>query len=163
MRRTGSLLAALTLLVGAVPASAAGQAPSGAVKAAFLLKLGAFATHGGEPLSRSVCTLGRDEVTDSLSFLKRSPGDPEVRRLDTAAAAGGCSLLYTTQDLRARSVEALRDIPVLTVGDGEDSGAVVSFVVREQRVRFVIDLAEARRRGIELSSKLLSLAINIRP
>jgi hypothetical protein len=53
--------------------------------------------------------------------------------------------------------------PILTVADrsGGIRGGVVDFVMREGKVRFVIDRAMARRQQVELSSKLLETALAV--
>jgi hypothetical protein len=40
---------------------------------------------------------------------------------------------------------------------------IVNFVIVDDRVRFEIDDAEAARRGLRISSKLLSLAVSVKP
>jgi hypothetical protein len=54
---------------------------------------------------------------------------------------------------------------VLTVTDeslGRETGGVITFAVRDNRVRFRIDTAAAAQNGLTVSSKLLSLALNVR-
>jgi len=56
--------------------------------------------------------------------------------------------------------------PVLTVTDSIDAldaKGMINFVVADNRVRFEIDDAAARRSGLVISSKLLSLALSVRP
>jgi hypothetical protein len=54
---------------------------------------------------------------------------------------------------------------VLTVTDAAPSGVhgIVNFVLLDDRVRFEIDLGQAARNGIAISSKLLSLAVTVQP
>jgi hypothetical protein len=40
---------------------------------------------------------------------------------------------------------------------------MINFIVADNRVRFEIDEAAARRNGLQISSKLLSLAASVRP
>jgi len=49
----------------------------------------------------------------------------------------------------------------LTVGETESflqEGGIINFAIRSSRVRFDIDLDAAHRAGIQISSKVLSLA-----
>ena len=56
--------------------------------------------------------------------------------------------------------------PVLTVTDAaDDAGAkgMINFVIAAGRVRFEIDDVAARAGGLVISSKLLSLAVSVKP
>lgn len=60
---------------------------------------------------------------------------------------------------------AVRDLPLLTVGEAEpfaQAGGIINFVKKENKVRFEVDLAAARRARLEISSKLLNLADVVR-
>jgi hypothetical protein len=76
----------------------------------------------------------------------------------------GCLMLFAGGS-RAQSVpEELHSVqgePVLTVADRAPagSGAIIQFVVADNRVRFNIDTAAASANRIGISSKLLSLAV----
>jgi hypothetical protein len=54
---------------------------------------------------------------------------------------------------------------VLTVVDSTvpDRGGIMQFVVKHGRVRFDIDTAAAARNHLTISSKLLNLALVVRP
>jgi hypothetical protein len=43
----------------------------------------------------------------------------------------------------------------------ERSGAVITFVLDQNRVRFVIDIKAAEKAGLTICSKLLSLALEV--
>lgn len=56
--------------------------------------------------------------------------------------------------------------PVLVVTEAESAlskGSVINFIVAEGRVRFEISAAGAEQRGLKLSSRLLTVAHNLRP
>ena len=60
----------------------------------------------------------------------------------------------------------MRGSDVLTVTDGQaDSGdvGIINFVVRDSRVRFDIDDAAAASAGLTISSRLLNLALHVKP
>lgn len=65
--------------------------------------------------------------------------------------------------LSALSREHRRD-PVLVVSDGEgalEHGSVINFLVMDGNVRFEVSLPAAERRGLKLSSRLLSVALRV--
>ncbi len=62
-------------------------------------------------------------------------------------------------------LDTVRGLPVLTVtshAPASEAG-IVNFVVVEGRVRFEIDDDAAAQNGLAISSKLLSLALRVRP
>jgi hypothetical protein len=91
-----------------------------------------------------------------------------VRRLGRGEKAAGCHILYlggSKSEVIADGLAGVRGAPVLTVTDGPAAGdahGVIHFVVRNRNVRFEIDDAEAARNGLNISSKLLSLALSVK-
>ncbi len=61
----------------------------------------------------------------------------------------------------------MKGAPILTVTDssmrGPGSKGVIDFVIKDNRVRFDIDDQAAAKNGLNISSKLLSLAVAVRP
>lgn len=58
-------------------------------------------------------------------------------------------------------VEALRDLPILTVGETDsflESGGIINFVKEKEKVRFEINNTAARKVKLTIRSKLLRLA-----
>jgi hypothetical protein len=58
-------------------------------------------------------------------------------------------------------INTVKDAPILTVGElpgFAPHGGIIGFVMEEGRVRFEINPKAAKRAGLTLSSKLLSLA-----
>lgn len=81
-----------------------------------------------------------------------------------------CQLLFIAASERGRIAEImaeLGDAPVLTVGELPDfatrRGGAVNFFFQQNKLRFEINVAEAQRRGLKLSSQLLSLAKIVGP
>ena len=56
----------------------------------------------------------------------------------------------------------MRGSPILTVADNAASGAIIRFVVQDNRVRFNVDAAAAAANRVTISSKLLGLALTVR-
>jgi hypothetical protein len=167
-------LAAL-LIVAAGHARA--DAPVDAVEAAYLAKFAPFVDWPASafPTATSalrLCILGEDPFGAALDQAVRgqqvATHPVEVRRLASAEGVGGCHILYV-RSARAADLSAalaqLKGQPVLVVTDGASppAGGDIRFVVRDGRVRFVIDTAAAEAAGVHISSKLLSLAVEPGP
>ena len=166
---------ALTAAPMAMPAPAFAQASDTAVKAAFLPRFARYVTWpaGAWPSGRDpvvLCVIGADPFGSALD---RAAGNQSidgkkvvVRRIGSAAAAAGCNIAFvqggrgqSTTDLLA----ALADRPILTVTDGANSAqrGMIHFTIAGGRVRFYIDQSKALRRGLNVSSRLLALAIGV--
>jgi regulator of protease activity HflC (stomatin/prohibitin superfamily) len=92
-----------------------------------------------------------------------------VRRFAAIAGNPGCHILFAAgseAQPSAATLAQVRDAPVLTVTDLPADSAVkgiINFVIRDNHVRFEIDQRQAAAHQIEISSKLLSLAVSTRP
>jgi hypothetical protein len=158
------LLISLTLVLG-VGGPVHAQPMESAVKAAFLTKFPAFVQGlpDGGPLE--VCIVGPDAFGASIE--RSAATRVAVRRLPAVTAASGCHVLYVTGSARQSTRDALAAVagaPVLTVTDS-DAGAtrgMIHFVVAGERVRFHVDAVQAERSRLQLSSKILALALSVR-
>jgi hypothetical protein len=169
-------LAALALAVVALagPARAGGGSLEAAIKATYLYKFTPFVDwpEGGATASGPfvLCIVGADPFGSLLDRVVagQSVGARPivVRRLDTTQHAAGCQIMYlggSPAQSVAEAAKAVRGAPVLTVAEGQSTGAIVGFVVRDQRVRFVIDIHAAAENNLKISSKLLSLSLDVQP
>jgi len=145
-----------------------------AVEAAYLYKFGDFiewpASAFASPSSAvNLCVAGSDPFgagLDAAAAGQHSGGRPiVVRHLAAVAHGADCQILFVggtdPRDV-AQVLDAVRGAGVLTVTDAAGSGgtpSIIRFVVRDDRVRFVIDGRAAALNGIVVSSKLLSLAL----
>jgi hypothetical protein len=146
------------------------------LKAAFLYNFAKFvewptpAAGSRSPLV--IVVFGRDPMGPALDqavWGKTLNGRPfVVRHTNRVREVLPCHVLFVGADEVRRVREALQSVEgtgVLTMGESEDfleSGGTVRFVVENNKVRFVINLEAARRSGVRISSKLLSLAQVIR-
>ncbi|WP_310539485.1 YfiR family protein [Phenylobacterium sp.] len=168
------LIAAVFCLapIGAVRAADSLEAP---VKATYLYKFVPFvewpaAAFTSPTQAVVLCVLVGDPfgaVLDQAVRGQKVGARPiSVRRLARAERAVGCHVLYLSAPRAPAAIEALHSAhgaPVLTVTDqANGAGAIVNFVLRENRVRFTIDPRAATQSGLTISSKLLSLALNAR-
>lgn len=170
----GAIVLALAILAGSAPARAASlEFP---VKAAFLYKFAPFVewpatAFPSQDSAITLCIVGYDpfgQAIDQAVQGQHLGAHPiVVRRLESVSAGSGCSIAYLGGS-RAQSVEdglaAVRGTPVLTVTDqamGSARGAI-HFVVKDNRVRFIIDDEAAAKNGMNISSKLMRLALSVR-
>jgi hypothetical protein len=166
------LLLVLALVVSSEPALEAQQVrPTEAqLKAAFLFNFGKYVTWPAIPgQSFSICVLGRDPfgpTLDSIVAGETLGGKPaSVRRIRGAQEASSCQIVFisSSEDIHLQSTLAAlgRSGSALTVSDMPDfvqRGGMIQFVDEGNRVRFMVNLAVARRAGLVLSSELLKVA-----
>ena len=147
-----------------------------AVKAAYLTKFGIYVewpgTAFGAPDSPiNLCIVGDDPFGTALdqAAANQRVGSRAVmiRRMKVVTRESGCHMLYIGNSDPAsmqQTIEALRGSAVLTVTDtrGAETGSIINFVVKDNRVRFDVDEEAAVQNGLALSSKLLSLALNVK-
>jgi hypothetical protein len=78
---------------------------------------------------------------------------------------GECQLLYIGQTMDPGTRQTLAKLagsPVLTVGEGSQSQAMIQMNVENKRLSFDVDLVQSRRANLTISSKLLRLAKTVR-
>jgi hypothetical protein len=168
------LSAGVMLLVALVPAGAHAESVEYAVKAAYLYKFGIYVewpagAYASPVAPLNLCIVGDDPfgatLDNAVSGQRIDKHPIAVRRLKAVDRNAGCHILYLGFD-DAQHIEqalaALRGQPVLTVGDGHDGG-IITFVISDNRVRFNIDEEAAAQSGLVISSKLLSLALHVKP
>jgi hypothetical protein len=87
-----------------------------------------------------------------------------LRKVDNAAAAAGCHVLYIeTASPLLRLAQASAG-PVLTVSDGTGfthAGGTIELFTQQNKLRFIVNLANAKRAGLRISSNLLQLAASV--
>lgn len=148
--------------------------PEAQVKAAYLFKLAAFVRWPGPaPDAFRICVAGRADIAGSLTALtkgQRVDGkNIAIIQLAPAQAqdASGCQVLFVGRGAEtARTMlKASAGNPVLTVTDrnGGTRGGVIEFMVAGGKVRLSIDRSEASAHKLELSSKLMDVAAEVRP
>jgi hypothetical protein len=142
------------------------------VKAAFLPRFARYVTwppaampKGGDPFV--LCVIGSDPFGALLDQTVASQAVDGrrivVRRLNSAGDAGDCQIAFVA-DNRLGELNDMAGKPVLTVTDGPTGGprGIIQFAVVGGRVRFFIDQASAQQRRLNISSRLLALALGVR-
>ena len=147
------------------------------VKAAFLYKFisyiewpdGAF-PRADTPIT--IAVMGDDQFADELTKLvsgRSVEGRPLVvrKQKDDDLPADTHILFITRAETTARlraTGKLSRPILIVTESEGALSqGSAINFLVTGGRVRFEVSLEAAERRGLRLSSRLLTVAQNVRP
>ena len=170
------VLSAAGIIISQVPAIAQTAKPTEYdVEAAYLCQFPKFA-HWPAPDSRTgktfqICVIGQNpfgHVLEDDAKGEQIQGLPlEVKAVATVREAGDCRILFIGSSATgevASVLAAVRGAPVLTVSDMPDftsRGGVIQFVLIDSRVRFRINLGNAERAGIMLSSQLLRVAVSI--
>ena len=149
-----------------------------AIKVAFLYKFLSYvewppaALRGGaSPIVLGV--LGDDAIAAELraSVARKRIGQHpiEVRTVDESAALDGVHLLFVGSDesdaLVRLAPEAHRR-SVLLVTDFDhalEDGSVINLVIVDNRVRFEVSLEAAERSNLKISSRMLAVAMWVRP
>jgi len=175
--RLRTVLSALALLIGLTSEAAAQQpALESAVKATFLHRFGAFAewppTAFAAPNAPVViCVSGAPAFA---AVVERATGSEliggrqvSVRALGSVSRNSGCHILYvagTSGQSVADALRVVRGEPVLTVTDANNGATrgAVHFVLASDRVRFHIDRGAAEGNHVNLSSRLLDIALSVR-
>ncbi len=142
------------------------------VKAAFVYNFAKFVEWPLEAFtdpsdSLSICVLGDRPFAQRLRLLVKDqsigPRSLAVREV-TSVTVSHCQILFISDSewKRARSsLKQLADAPVLTVGESDkfvESGGVINFKLKDDRIRIEIATVAAVRAKLRISAKLLSLA-----
>lgn len=181
-RRASAYACAMAPLVMAIVLGGHAEAQTDSleteVKATFLYKFAAFVDWPGGGLSPpdgpvNLCVAGEDPfgpVLDEAVRGRTIGAHPiVVKRLQAVDHDSGCQILYVgAAKARAAAdiLRAVRGAPVLTVTDArreEGAKGIIHFKVKDNRVRFDIDDQQAAENGLGINSKLLNLALTVKP
>jgi hypothetical protein len=170
--RLGMLFLALLVCPDAL--TAADAANEYTLKSAFLYKFASFVVWPDSlpsgPLRIGV--LGEDPFGSALEDVVKGKSINgrafEIRRLRPGREPGRCQILFisSTETRKLRAIlDHLQCSPVLTVSDMPgfcEQGGAIRLGLEDNRVRLEINPDAAERAGLQLSSKLLSLARIVR-
>lgn len=90
-----------------------------------------------------------------------------VKHIQKAQDIQGCHILFLGKDESKHSstlLAGLRNVPVLTVGETDNfshAGGMIRFHLKENKIRFDINLDTADSAGLKISSRLLLLATHV--
>jgi len=174
--RIRTMAVALVLCVAGQGAAATSPPLELAVKAAYLAKFAPFvvwpqASFAAPNAPLTLCVQGDDPFDGLLDRLiaGESVGAHPivVRRVARLDSDSGCQIAYlggSPAQSPAAALKAVECLPVLTVTDAEEGGGkgIVHLVLIGGRVRFMIDAEKAAQAHLEVSSKLLALAVEVK-
>jgi hypothetical protein len=90
-----------------------------------------------------------------------------VRRTVPDGNVQGCHILYAdASQSRYPALNAIKNSPILTVGETQEfinGGGMIRFIESGRRIQFQINAEAVERASLKLSSKLLRLAVIVRP
>lgn len=110
---------------------------------------------GDDPFGQLLDKAVREETVRGRSVV--------VRRFRDVSAASSCHVLFVSKSEKGELPVILKrteGMPVLTVGEVDgfaERGGIVNFFIEKNRIRFEINQDSAERKGLKISSKLLSL------
>lgn len=166
-----TLLCMMAVLGCAAQAAADTQAEY-RVKAGFLYNFVAFTEWPADVGSTlNLCVYGPDPFGEELDkFQGKSVGGRSLvmRRVNGVDSLGLCQIVFITRpviDNLLRVLDSVNGKPVLTVADSPGAmrqGVALNMGTRQSKVTFEANLAAARFNRLNISSKLLSLASEVR-
>ena len=147
------------------------------VKAAYLYNFAKFVDWpsgavADKSSSFTICVLGEDPfgaALDATIANQRLDGREIVaKRVSKSKDALGCQILFISSSENGQIKDILATLNnsgVLTVSDSpqfSQRGGMIGFVLDNNKVRFEVNLANAEKAGLTLSSELLKVAVTVR-
>ncbi|MEW8028670.1 MAG: YfiR family protein [Candidatus Thiodiazotropha sp.] len=176
MEVTTRLLTLISLLVLCLSFATFAEEQQGdenLLKAVFVFNFAKFARWPAGSWAESgsslkICSIGYDELANTLVRLHgRTLRDHPVQivQREGTEQLDACHVLYLANSLQHDAieiVESLRSKPILTVSEilgFSESGGMIELYQRDGRIRFKVNLHITREAGLDLSSRLLKLAV----
>jgi hypothetical protein len=164
-------LAILLLMATAAPAQ---DVTEPALKAAFIYNFAKFTEWPADAIGAAepwvLCVIGDAAIASELTraVTGRTMAGHSIGVSSAAPAGparGGCHVLYVSGMTASQAetiVAALQDAPVLTISDVAgfiQLGGIAQFYFEQGRLRFNVHVEAARRARLQISSRLLTLAV----
>ena len=160
----------LAVLMASAGVAAVAEPIEYAVKAAYLVKFPFYVewppTAFSSPTAPlTLCVVGDDpfgSLLDEAAAGQQVQGRPlALKRMKSFSREAGCHVVYLGADVKA---DSLRNSAALVVTDALPSGTgMINFVIKDNRVRFTVDDEAAAQNGLAISSKLLGVALAVKP
>jgi hypothetical protein len=167
----------LVLVLFLLAPCAATQSPSGEyqLKAAFVFHFAQMVEWPSDFLAPNspliFCTLEEDSFSAAVDWAVdgKQIGNHAVQTRhprDTNALRGCHLLILVAKDKKrvALALAAVKDAPVLTIGDSDNftaEGGIMGLLLQDNKIRFDINLFAAQSANLKISSRLLLLARNV--
>lgn len=111
---------------------------------------------GENPFGGDLEAIVRDKTINSRAVI--------IKPMRALVEATNCQVLFISPSAKSKIPEMISTLgaaSVLTVGDSDrfaETGGMINFVKEGNKIRFEINEVAAKRAGLKISSKLLSLA-----
>ncbi len=142
------------------------------IKAAFLLNFAKFMEWPSQVLpdsssSLTLYILGKDPFGEALKTIENKIVKGRklvVKKASCVEDIKECHILFISNSEKQnmeKILSKINDLPILTVAETRNfcqTGGTINFVVLKNKVRFEINVDAARRKGLNISSKLLKLS-----
>jgi hypothetical protein len=147
------------------------------VKAAFLFNFAKFIEWPPEAFAETnspivIGILGKNNFGGSLEKIindrKVNNRSFQFRNFNSGTDAINCQILFVSSSEKndfPKIISTLHDASILTVSEADGfikAGGMVNFLFEGNNIRFQISDEAAKKAGLKISSKLLSLAVPIR-
>jgi hypothetical protein len=162
-----------SLFPAVLPVKAEPVLPEYKVKALFLAKFAKYVEWPAQafPTTNAPITIGvigsdrlgadlehvvQNKVVNGRGFI--------IKHIAADGDCSGCRIVFVGHSEAARAgtiLDRTGTLPILTVGEDaafKRQGGIITFVIKDEKVRLEINLARANKRGLKLSSKLLAVA-----
>src|SRR5579875_546591 len=174
LRRLSVLLGVGGLLMGQSPHLAHAQVSplEEEVEAAYIEKLPQFVHWPAFALASGnfvLCLMGKSASGPPVDQVVAGDSVQQhpvvVRHVDQPGAVAGCHMLFIDGEpptVVSRALALAHGKPILTITDDQTQPGtigIINFVLVDGRVRFQVNRAEATASGLDISSKLLSVAV----
>ena len=169
-RRVIVILTALCCAATAVHADEASVRRADQLKAGYVFNFAKFVewSTAAATASLTVCFCGAPGVYDAFASgieNKRVGTRPlAARQIIAPEEAGSCDVLYVDAQALHDEREVLKTPGLLTVSDAKAfvrNGGMIELFTDSNRLRFNVNVANAHRAGLRISSSLLQLAATV--
>jgi hypothetical protein len=169
-------LCLLIFLGGVHPLRAEEPTQEYQLKLAFIVNFARFITWPAESFTPAnpqlaLCVLGKNPFGNAFSSIegkKVSDRTLKVQQIEVLGQEQQCNLLFISRlegDNLADLKTVLASRPIVTISDipgFADAGGGIEFVLKDNKLSFIINNSDMKELGIQASSSLLNLAASIR-
>lgn len=155
----------------ASPLAHAGEMLEYQVKAAFIYNFIAFTQWPGSADSAiNLCLYGEDYFGNEIDKLQnKTVGARPIKviRVGNSNQLQQCQAVFFSKSVNnnlADLINSLENYPILTLADTPNAisrGIIINMNLVNEKIMFEINLATARKSGLDISSKLLQLAAKV--
>ena len=134
------------------------------IKAVFLFKFFDYVSWPtADEDDKTLCTYGPHPFGKNLSYIAKmqNGGNTKVISIPSLDQAGKCNVLYihdNTSKKQLSNTSMKNTLIVSSSNDSLENGGVISMVEKSGRIRLYINLKEAEKKKLKISSRLLDIA-----